>query len=393
MAGVTLVVLVTTSHPVSSAVSSASVSPTGRVPTPATPSQQVCGGPIVITKGGTYSGCWISNQQGAALTIATSAPVTITNSTIRGTARLVESSVGHVKVAIDHTRLYGLYPGGRNRWGDYAVRLVGFDSFRFEHNYIEQKGGIQLLQWSGVPTDHAVLVRYNSAKNIDGRLTDGAGGYSGRVITQFLQLDAVQNAPGVEISWNEVHNTPNASAVEDNINVFMSSGTESSPIDIHDNFIDGAYPYPAASKSFNGGGILLADAGGSYQIAHGNQVISTTNYGIANASGTHTSIYANRVVASGVLADGTAVIAMNVGIYSWNQYDAAYGDNSVYDNVSGWMDNHSRRNDWWLPDCGARCTGNTHLQNNSLPTTRADEANEYASWQRKLASAGIKVGP
>jgi len=179
--------------------------------------------------------------------------------------------------------------------------------------------------------------------------------------------------------------------------IFNSSGTKGSPIDIHDNFIDGAYPFPATSTHFSGGGILLADGGGSYQIAHGNQVISTTNYGIANASGTHTSIYDNRTVASGVLPDGTTLPAANVGIYSWNQYAVAYGDNSVYDNISGWMqrwNNSAIRNDWWLPSCNAICTGNAHLNNNNnMPITPTDLANEHTIWQQKLVSVGITVGP
>jgi hypothetical protein len=304
--------------------------------------------------------------------------------------------VGHVKLTIDHTRLYGLYPGGNGQWGGYAVLLSGFDFLHFEHNYLEQKGGVKLIGWTGAASANPVLVRYNYAKNIDGRLTNGAGGYSGSVITQFLQLDNVQNAGGVDVSWNEVHNTADASVVEDNINIFESSGTPSSPIDIHDNFIDGAYPYPATSAHFSGGGILLADGGGNYEIAHDNQVISTTDYGVANASGTYTSIYQNRTVSSGLLPDGTVLPAANVGVYSWNQYTAPYGSNSVYDNLSGWMQNWNNsphRNDVWLPDCNDICTGNTHLGGNSLPITRTDEANEYTIWQGKLANALIGVGP
>jgi len=356
----------------------------------------VCTGPVVIKIGGTYSGCWVSNQQGVAVTIATSAPVTITNSVIEGTGRLVSNSVGHVKVAIDDTRLYGTYPGGTNRWADYAVRLAGFDSVDFEHNYIEHKGGLEFMQWTGVSSSHPVLVRYNLAKDIDGRLTDGHGGYAGRVITQFVQLNAVQNAPGVDISWNEIHNTANESAVEDNVNIFKSSGTRGSPIEIYDNFIDGAYPFPATSPHFSGGGILLADAGGSYQIARDNQVIRTTNYGIANDSGTHTAIYSNRAVASGLLPDGKVLPAANVGLLSWNEYTVAYGDNLVYGNVSGWMQRwnyRAVRNDLWLPGSVAHLPANAHLNNNNLPITLTDEANEYPIWQDKLMRAGITVGP
>ena len=329
------------------------------------------------------------------MTIATSAPVTITNSVIKGTGKLVANSASNVKLTIDHTSLHGLYPGGSGRWGDYAVRLSGFDFLHFEHNYLEQKGGVKLVDWTGSVSANPVLVRYNLAKNIDGRVTDGAGGYSGSVITQFLQLDNVQNAGGIDVSWNEIHNTPDASAVEDNINIFESSGSQSSPIDIHDNFIDGAYPYPALSVPFRGGGILLADSGGNFQVAHDNQVVSTTNYGLANASGTNTRIYQNRAVSSGLLADGTRIPSANVGLYSWNQYAAPYGNNSVYNNIAGWMQKWNdtpRRNDLWVPDCNDVCTGNAHLGGN-VPITRVDEANEFAMWQQKLQDMALTVGP
>ncbi len=359
-------------------------------------SVQTSARPITITHGGTYSGCWASNQHGPAVTIATAAPVRITNSTIKGTTTLVRNANGGVKLSIDHTRMFGLYPGGHSRWAGYAVELLGFDSLRFEHNYIEQKGGVVLEHWSGVRSAHPVLIRYNAAKNIDGRLTNGSGGYSGRVNTQFVQLNEVQHAVGVDISWNEVDNAANASAVEDNINLFRSSGTPASPIDVHDNFINGAYPYPAARKHFTGGGILLADAGGSYEIAHSNQVVSTTNYGVANASGTHTSIYNNRTVSSGRLPNGTVLPSANVGVYSWNQYAVPYGNNSVYNNVSGWMRSSAtglHRNDTWLPDCNSVCTSNSHLHHDRRPITDADTANELRRWKSKLRHAGIVVGP
>jgi len=118
---VVVVALMASSPSLSSAASSPSASPSGSAP--ATPGSQVCAGPLVITTGGTYSGCWVANHQGTAVTIATSAPVIITNSTIEGTTTLVSNSVGHVKVAIDHTQLYGLYPGGTNTWGGHLQQL------------------------------------------------------------------------------------------------------------------------------------------------------------------------------------------------------------------------------------------------------------------------------
>ena len=61
----------------------------------------------------------------------------------------------------------------------------------------------------------------------------------------IAQLDKVRHLAGVEIAWNEVINEPGNSAVEDNISIYLSSGTPQSPIRIHDNFIRGAFPISA----------------------------------------------------------------------------------------------------------------------------------------------------
>jgi hypothetical protein len=377
--------------PTSSPTSSPTTSPT---PTStATPTS--CGGPITITQGGTYTGCWVSNGQGTAVTVATSSPVTITNSVIKGTSKLVQSSVAHVKLTITHSTMQGLYPGGNGVWGDYSVYLDGFDYLTVENNAIEQKAGIKVNNWSGYSSAHPVLIRYNTAHNIDGRYTDGNGGYqSGNAyLAQFVQFDTVQNAPGIDISWNSIVNDPNNSRVEDNISMFNSSGTSGSPIDIHDNLIRGGYPYPATYSNYAGGGISLGDHGGNYEIAHDNTVLSTTNGAIYIASGQNQSIYNNRVADTGTLSDGTKLPAANVGVSVWNEYTSyAWGNNQAYNNTAGWMNASAQRNDWWNPDCSGSCS-NTHLNNNQNAVTWSDIQNEVTLWNNKAAAAGVVLGP
>jgi hypothetical protein len=345
----------------------------------------------------------VANQQSTAVTIATSAPVTITNSVIESAvgispnsklSTLVQDSVAGVNLTITHTQLFGLYPGGTNLWMGNAVTLShGFASFIFQHNYIAQVGGIYLVDSN--PTG-SLLVQYNVAQNIDGRMTNGAGGYltsggvgMGYVITCFIQLNNV-NAPGIDIGWNQIQNTPNASRVEDNISIFDSNGTPASPISVHDNYINGGYPYPVTNTGYHGGGIMLGDGGGSYQDAYSNQVISTTNYGIANSGGTNTSIYDNTVVCSGTLANGTALPESNVGIYSDNEHPSdPYGNNSVTNNISGWVDS-SGRNDYWLPGAST-ASGNTDLNGNKLAITTTDVNAQWTAWQAKLGNNGITL--
>jgi hypothetical protein len=96
----------------------------------------------------------------------------------------------------------------------------------------------------------------------------------------------------MEIGYNEVHNEPYNSRVEDNINVYISSGTASSPLRIYGNFIRGGYPIKPDSMGYSGGGILIGDGGTSngtvvpmWVNAYENVVVGTNNYGIAISAG------------------------------------------------------------------------------------------------------------
>src|SRR5438552_2096729 len=82
--------------------------------------------------------------------------------------------------------------------------------------------------WGGDGTKRrGVRGERNRYRNIDGRKSDGKGGYltGAHELVQFVQFDKVRHIPGVEIAWNEVVNEPGQSAVEDNISIYLSSGT------------------------------------------------------------------------------------------------------------------------------------------------------------------------
>ena len=91
-------------------------------------------------------------------------------------------------------------------------------------------------------------------------LSDGNGGYlpaegSNHSVSRFIELDNLQAVPGIDVGWNEVINYPGRSLVSDNIDVNRSSGTPNQPLEIHDTYIQGAYPYRAAQDAYTGGGI------------------------------------------------------------------------------------------------------------------------------------------
>ncbi|MDX5437731.1 MAG: glycosyl hydrolase, partial [Pontibacter sp.] len=62
-------------------------------------------------------------------------------------------------------------------------------------------------------SSETIKIRYNIAKNIDGRV------YGGTTFAQFVQFNFRKNISHAEVAWNQVINTPNNSAVEDNINI------------------------------------------------------------------------------------------------------------------------------------------------------------------------------
>jgi hypothetical protein len=367
---------------------------------------QTWGGPIVITHGGTYSGSWQSlDPHTPAVKIDTAEPVIIESAFFRSAGDCISEGTDHVNLTVRNSVGYSLNPNIAGRAPGRFVSLEHFNSVDLENNTLDATAGIYLGYYEG---DHSaadtVKVIANAALNVDGRHSDGQGGFltgpADYDDVQFCQIAYTSALAGVEIAWNEVVNVPRQSRVEDNISIYRSSGTAASPIDIHDNFIYGGYPADPSNPDYSGGGIMLGDGVGAtlanacgYVVAHDNQVIATTNYGIAIAAGHDSSFYNNRIVSSGVLSDGTRVAGQNTGAYVWNgAHDLFFANNSAYDNTIGWMafndSGQPARNDHWLPDAKVT-TGNVSLPG---PITLQTEAAEYPLFAQKLSAAGITVG-
>jgi hypothetical protein len=386
----------------------------------------VYSGPVTITAGGTYTGNWESQDPSVpAVTIATAQPVVLQDCNFRGRGTLVSGTVAHVKVTIHDCFGYGLNPNVAGRSAGRFADIENFDNVDVENNSLEGTGGILLSDYAGDHTTaDTVKVLRNRAHNIDGRKSDGAGGYldfntetvagvtqDGFKTRQFVQVAKVLDVPAMEIAWNEVTNDPGVSRVEDNINVYESRGTPISHLQIHDNYIRGAYTVRPGQASYgdaagnydwsySGGGILLGDGDPAdpalvpgYADAFNNQVIGTTNYGVAIAGGHDQSISGNRVVSGGFLADGTWVADQNVGAYIWDSYGLGGGvfyNNTGSGNQSGWVNQPTGgRNDWWVPGASA-WLGNVHWPG---AVTAATENAEYAYWLTKLSTNGVTVGP
>jgi len=354
--------------------------------------------PLVITDGGTYTGNWESKDtEVPAVEVKTSEPVTIINSNIRGAGYLIKSWGYGADITIRNTNGYGLTP---TPWSDYEKprRFLALDVFRnvvVENCYMENTAGIYLgVEYVGNHTPaNTIKIRYNKAKNIDGRI------YGGTYRVQFVQFNFRGGVKHAEIAWNQIINEPGNSAVEDNINIYNSKGTPDSPILIHNNFIKGAYPYPADSTGYTGGGILIDSPSknvtnaSAYVRIYDNQLVGLGNHCIGIAGGNNIEICNNRAIVAAQFKDGTYYPFWTGGIWAKDYYkNKTFFDNQVHHNtlaVTG-------QTGTWRNDISDSIVFVTKAANNiSLPgkVTKEMENQEFELWKQKLKLAGLPLGP
>jgi len=360
-------------------------------------------GPIVITKGGVYTGNYRSLSSAVpCVLVVTNDPIVLENCTLVGAGDLVQAT-GGANLTVRKCRGYGLEATEDNRPRGRFVDAYQAKQLVVEHNYLEHTTGILANRWSGDGSAQQTLtVRYNQGLNCDGRFRNG-----GKEHRSFVQLNTVQNLAGIDISFNEFRNEPNESAVEDNINFYNSSGSAQSPAKVHDNYVQGAYPYPATDSYFTGTG-MTTDGDGStgatttaYLEAYNNQFVSTCNAAMNIAAGHDISFHDNRIVTSGLLADGTRLNATYAATAIFNGYNkpsSVFFGNKIENNTigygkSGYNFPYTNRHDQDVVTGGnlMPMTGNNHLPNS--PITVQTEKNEWSLWQQKLLQQGVYVGP
>ena len=373
-------------------------------------------GPIVITQGGAYSGNWQSTDgKTAAVTVATDAPVIIQDSHIRSSSNLIQVNMDGADLTVRNTLGLALHASVKGQPNGVFLDAASPARLDVENNYMENvRYGVLVHGYTGSRTEKQTLViRGNRARNLNGLLSDGVGGYlpgegANRSLSRFVELDDLQSVPGVDVGWNEVVDYPAHSLVSDVIDVYRSSGTANQPLEIHDSYIQGAYPYNPAQDAYHGGGIKTdggaddtAQNASAFTYIHNNQVVGTVSYGIAFTAG-HDNIAAdNRVISSGLLRDGTKIAAQQVGLSNadahGNMERGSIYNNTMHDNVVGWT--------CWTASCaevGYRqdqyfpaSTGD-YESNSVVPARQITldmEESEFLIWLNKTESAGIKVGP
>ena len=369
-----------------------------RAPQTLAPVQLVYDKPLVITKGGTYTGNWESRDaEISAVEVKTSEPVVIERANIRGAGRLIRSQGYAADITVRNTNGYGITP---TPWKEYKktrnfLVVDGFKNIVVENCYIENAAGINLgLSYEGNGTpQQTIKIRYNKVRNIDGRV------YNGWAIANFVGFNFRNPVPHAEIAWNEVINEPDQSVVEDNINIYNTRGLPDSPIRIHDNYIEGAFPIPASEPNYSGGGIISdspetdSTQATAYLEIYENQLIGLGGYCIGIAGGNHINVHDNRMVVAAKHADNTRYAFWTSGIWAKDYYEtqSTYANTMHHNTIAVVGQTGTWRNDVVDSAIIAASTyANTLLETN---VTRAMEAQEFERWEKKLRQNKITVGP
>jgi hypothetical protein len=372
------------------------------------------GGPIVITQGGTYSGNWQSTDaKTPGVTIATADPVVIQDSHISSSGTLIKVDVKGADLSVRNSLGVALNASVKGQPNGVFLDAASPARLDVENNYMENvRYGVFVRGYSGSRSEQqTIVVRGNRARNLNGLLSDGMGDYlpgegANQSASGFLELQDVQAVPGIDLGWNEVVNYPAHSLVSDVIDLYRASGTTNQPLEVHDSFIQGAYPFRPAQDAYRGGGIKTDGAaddtpqnGSAFSYIHDNQVVGTVSYGIAFTAG-HDNVAANnRVISSGLLPDGTKIAAQRVGLVNETAHadsGSAY-NNTMHDNLAGWTcwsascAQQGYRQDQYFPVSTGDYSSNSVVSAKQI--TREMEESEYSIWMNKVASAGIKVGP
>jgi len=362
--------------------------------------QIVYSGPITITKGGTYTGNYKSdNSNVPAITLETYEPVEITNCNIISSGIHIKCP-GGTKLNIHHNNFTGQTPTGNGQWGrvldDYHPQYL-----IFENNTVNHTGG--LLVDHGDENTKSAVIRYNIFRNTDKRRTDMSEGEH----RASILFNTVMPITG-EIAYNKFENLLDSSWIEDNINFGNAGGTVASPFLIHDNYIKGAYPYPSNADHYTGSGITVEGAPSVNQFnnvsqyikIYNNQVVSVCNGGINVNAGHNIEVTGNTIISSGMFPNGVVSPRFWGGGAVWNGSnvgtdvfrDIIYKNNTIGYVRPGVNVPYPNRQDWVVVDgspINIMPGDNISLPN---PITLATELAEIPKWEAKLSANKISIG-
>jgi hypothetical protein len=265
----------------------------------------------------TLSGVYIRNLNGPCLTIRGGQNIRLENSEL-GPCQGGVWIDGSKQATVNNVYIHDSGEDGE------GVVVTFSQGVTITNNRIERvRTGVYALGSTGV------RVERNRMKNMQGPMPRG----------QFVQFNKAYGG-GNRILCNVGENVYGESRAEDAINLYASNGEAADPIQIIGNKIIGGGP------SLSGGGVMMGDGGGAYQVARDNILVDPGQYGMAVAGGHDISSTNNLIYAR--LQGFT-----NVGMYVWNQDPTTCYNLTIQGNTVNWTASSGSKNpNWNAGNCG-----------------------------------------
>ncbi len=355
--------------------------------------------PLRITAAGTYQNLIVTSPDSdtAAIEVDTDQPVVIQFVRGSGPGNFVHASANS-NVTILHSVYVATAPTRDNVRRGRFYAAAGPKNVVIEHCELEHTSGIEVQSFGGdgAPSQ-SVRVRYNDAREIDGRFRNG-----GSELQDFVGLSA-GNRASAEISYNRIVTTPGQGRAEDIITMYKNGGTAARPYLVFRNYIEGSFPDDflndqTTGTAINCDGDAATNDSDFPQYGIWDENVATGGAAINMAVGRHMRANRNTVVSVGRNRFGTRYRSGNAGISLFNYIGSPlYVDNSGDGNRVLWLRDEAPvtnatpystvRQDI---DQGAAFLINTVALN--LPPATAEKA-AYDGYLLMLVDAGVTLGP
>jgi hypothetical protein len=366
-------------------------------------------GPITITKGGIYSGNWLSNDpQIPAVQVLTDDPVTITNSVVTGRGTLIRAYGTHGgHLTVTNTTGIGLDPNVAGYSRGIFVSVATMATLSVQNCTMR---GLDYGIYAVKSTMSELSIKNNVGVDFDDRISDGNGGtqLNKRNLGHFIMLNQIQLQNGGEIAWNQVINTPGVASTEDIINIFQSPAAKDAPLRIHDNYLEGTFAtgytlyYTGLGIQFDGGTNDSAWAN-AFVTVDNNVVVHVSNGGIAIGAGHDITMTNNRIVSCGQDGAGhwSSVSGGAIGMLNYYETQQFY-NNAISGSTGGSViapGGVPEIADMGPLDAVAIALHNSQLNNRfddpcwvNGKVSQAAEAAERNAWRIRVASSGEAIG-
>jgi hypothetical protein len=350
----------------------------------------------VSTKGSVITGNYQGTLTEPAISITTSSPVIIENANLTGPGDLIFAS--NANLIVRNTVGVSTNPNVIGQHKGMFLDATNIINLRVENcNITGSSFAVYIGNYAGNHTSaQTIKILNNTIYNIDGRNSDGNGGYvaaGGPVNAYDIQMIFANNVPGIEIAWNEIVNDYVNSSGLSSLQLFDTGGVATSHLLIHDNFIRGNSNSLITITTLGNDSAMTTSA---FVDIYNNQIISSSNYGVALTGGHDIAVYNNRVISSGYTPQGIFIANQNAtGLLNTNSNNlppTVFFNNHIHDNLVGYIAG-TGRSDWSLSGQNDAVENNIAWlpQDNTHPTL-TDEDHEYQTWKTKVGRNNIRLG-